>query len=574
MNYRLSCRSFEAVRKGAVLVTLGLLLVYLATAKGSESGDTLPNRYLPVSLLTGQGFTLDRLDWLRAPGSPFYNPDDPAGAYFLRLEKGHYVSAYPVLPALLALPVYVPFALAGVPLQSPLWGGLEKLAGALLVALSGGLLYLTLRRVAGPQMALLATAVYGLGTSNLSVCSQGLWQHGAGQLFLTAVLYCLVRGERWVGCSGVFMALTVVNRPLDVLLVGPLFLYVAVSHRDRLLQCVLWGLPVVLLQFSYNACYLTGPFDFPLGEVLKKKWPSGGGFSVPISWGIYRQLLSPGRGLWIYSPILILALPGFLLAWRPQGDRLLRWAGLGVLALLAVTGKWMGWWGGHTFGPRLLSDLSPLLAFALYPLEGWLAGPAWRRALVGACLAWSVLVHSLGAFTLDTWSADVDVNYQPDALWSWTNNQWINPLRRVKDAALVAWTDPPTSRTEDDSIDSTRLAVQYRGGVWPKTPLRPGQRLTLGLRVTNESRAVWLTGGPLRGRVRLAWRWFLAGQQVAPEGRANLARDLFPGDSYDLRISFPVPREPGLYGLEVGLIREGITWYPSPTRFLVTVAGD
>ncbi len=543
-----------------------MLLVYLATGRGSESGDTLPNRYLPLSLLTQGTFALDAFPELYSVGSRFYDPTDPAGAYFLRLEKGRHVSAYPPLPGLLSVPVYAPFVLLGAPVNL-----LEKLSAALIVALSVGLLYLALRRVTTDNRALVLSLAYGLATSNLSVCSQGLWQHGTGQLMLCAALYCLVRGREeplWIGRAGLPLGLAVVNRPLDSLLVLPLGVYVLVYHRRQFLRCVAWGLPIVLLQLVYNAWYLTGPFDFPLGEVLKTKWPRQGAFVDAFLFGLYRVLFSPARGLLIYSPWLALALPSLVLAWRPRGDRLLRFLGVATLLFLAVASKWMGWWGGHTFGPRLLSDLSPILAFALYPFR--------VRALLAVCVAWSLLAHSLGAFGgPDTWSEDMDVNYQPEALWSWSNNQLVNPLRRLWDGARITFEGLPTSRTEEDAIDPTRMAATYWAAVWPKRPLRPGQRLTLAMRVRNDSRAVWLTGGEKRGRIRLAWRWFREGHQVHDEGRINLGREIFPGQEYDLRVSFPVPRESGHYGLEVSLIYEGIAWFSAQRvaspQFLVDV---
>ena len=70
-----------------------------------------------------------------------------------------------------------------------------------MVALSAVVLHAALRLLCSPVSALILTLVYGLGTSSLSVSSQGLWQHGPSQLALAAVLYCLVRGRTAPGWS-------------------------------------------------------------------------------------------------------------------------------------------------------------------------------------------------------------------------------------------------------------------------------------------------------------------------------------------------------------------------------------
>ena len=71
-----------------------------------------------------------------------------------------------------------------------------------------------------------------------------------------------------------------------------------------------------------------------------------------------------------------------------------------------------------------------MLAFGLYPLREGLNRNRRIKAAFGAALLWSVATHSIGAFWDDIgWNAyPEDVDRAPRRLWSWTDNQVVNPV--------------------------------------------------------------------------------------------------------------------------------------------------
>jgi hypothetical protein len=148
--------------------------------------------------------------------------------------------------------------------------------------------------------------------------------------------------------------------------------------------------------------------------------------------GLSGILFSPGRGLFVYSPIFLFSVVTSGSAWREGGDPLLRTVGVGSLLVVCLYSRWWPWWGGHTFGPRLLADLAPPLALALYPLRDRLNRSRWIKGAFVAAILWSVGAHSIGAFWDDIgWNAyPVDVDRAPQRLWSWTDNQLVNPVYR------------------------------------------------------------------------------------------------------------------------------------------------
>jgi hypothetical protein len=106
--------------------------------------------------------------------------------------------------------------------------------------------------------------------------------------------------------------------------------------------------------------------------------------------GIYGPLLSPGKGLFLYAPILLLAILGL-----PRLDRIAPGAawlvvGIGGVAVLAHANTLVVWLGGWAWGPRFLVPIIPLL---MLPLGALLDGAgravqtsAWGLGLLGALI--------------------------------------------------------------------------------------------------------------------------------------------------------------------------------------------
>jgi hypothetical protein len=135
-------------------------------------------------------------------------------------------------------------------------------------------------------------------------------------------------------------------------------------------------------------------------------------WSTPPWVGLPGLLVSPSRGLLLFSPFLGFALWGAWLVWKGEAWRLLRPVSAAFALLLILSSLWFDWWGGHSFGYRLIADLMPLLALLLLPaLEKIDPQPSLRRAYYGL-LIYSVGVQLLGAFAYNNDSWDARVAYQ------------------------------------------------------------------------------------------------------------------------------------------------------------------
>ena len=114
--------------------------------------------------------------------------------------------------------------------------------------------------------------------------------------------------------------------------------------------------------------------------------------------------------------------------------------------------------------------------------------------------------------------------------------------------------------------------------------LRPGQKVTLQVRVKNASGVQWYArGGAINMNpdnkfyLSAANRWLDAGGTLVTntDGRYGLPRDLKPGEEITVPLLITAPQKPGDYILELDLVQEQVAWFrekgsPAP-RFPVKV---
>jgi hypothetical protein len=551
----------------SLLLFVAVAAVYLANGRTIGSGDTLPARYLPYSLLHERNADLDEFPWLHDEPARRSFPVLDGVPYFLHRRQGHYLSAYGPGPALLALPIYAWPVLAGAPAAS--WAArLEKFSAAAITALSVVCVFWALAGLVDRRWALGIAAIYAFGTSSWSVSSQALWQHGPSQLFLALLLVCLVRGmrdERWLIAAGFAASAAAVMRATDALVGIPVIAWVLYARPHLALRLVLAALPPLAGLVLYNVGYF-GSVLGPAGSTTAPTWAF---FTLsPSVDGLAGVLLSPGRGLFVYSPVLIFSVVGLLWGVR-RGPMMCRPLALGIVLVLVVVSQWFRWWGGYSWGPRLLADVTPLLCFFLYPLTGALDRHRVVKAAFVLLAALSVAAHGLGAFLYDArWDAAADVDRHHASLWSWRDGPLVFYGREV--AAVVGRT-LVTERVRPTSADSpTRLAATY--AIKPvAAEAVVGETLAVSLTATNTGEAVWLAAAPGdRGAVRLGWRWSRNGVDLE-EGRAPLRSDVFPGGAERFAERISVPAVPGDYTLTIGLVSELVTWFAGPGHGSVTV---
>jgi len=421
----LSIKIISQLKKLPILF-FAVLILYNINLREISSGDTLPSRYLPISIITGLNLDLDEFPYL-------YNTKTNSEYFYIQNSKGHWLSSYPVMPAILSVPVYIPaviFNLTG----DPRWVNLfSKFASSAIVSLSALFMFMTLKLILSEDMAILISLLYAFATSNWSVASQGLWQHGPVELCLSIALYFLVKGDKWIYLASPFLALAVAARMSTALIAGGLFLYVIVYHRKEIIKFAFSTIPVALLLFTYNLYYfgnLTGGNARLESKMLELK-PIASVWSANFLPGLTGLLISPSRGLLIFSPVIVFSFAGIYYIFKNGAAPLYKYLSAISIFYILLFSFYTSWWGGHTYGYRYLIDIVPFLCiFIAFAIEKIMSSK--RLKLIFTLLfCFSIFVQVIGFFNYpDTWnSIPKDVDIHPERVWDVTDNQIIRCLR-------------------------------------------------------------------------------------------------------------------------------------------------
>ncbi|MFL6196825.1 MAG: hypothetical protein ACJ75H_21760 [Thermoanaerobaculia bacterium] len=411
--------------RAAVLLFLLCLACYLANGRTVPfvmGGDTIPTRLIPFSLLAHGRLTLE----------PFRDEAAARGGFrwYVQEAKGRLVSFYPIGSSLVALPVYVPLYLflkaKGRGDDSALFDAsekAEKIAASTIAAAAVAVFYLLLRRRTLPATAFWGAAAFGLASAQWATASQMLWQHGPVVLMLTTALWLLTWPERpaWSAAgAGFALAMAVLCRPTAAVfwLAGLAYVLSAGgSPRARLGRAFPFlaaGLPIAAFNLLYNLSF----YDSVLGgysDVAQNHLTLSG-----MLQGTAGLLVSPNRGLLIYTPAALLGIFGLARAFRKPRCPLLIVFGLAAVAHLLLAGSFRLWHGGWSFGPRYLVDILPILGLA--GTEMWPRLGRAGKGLAWAALLGSVLVQLNGAvcYPASRWNLRMGDQLEQGA-WDWEN---------------------------------------------------------------------------------------------------------------------------------------------------------
>lgn len=536
---------------------LGVLAfaVYLSSWHQTISGDTVSARLLMFSLVREHNFDLEEFSWLRPDGKV---------PYFIQPGRdGRMISHYPVLTPLLAAPLALPavwwqralgiedddvrFRLATLVV--------ERTAAALIAAVSVGLLYLAAATLTAPGLAAGVAAAYAFGTSTWSISSQAMWQHGLAELSLAGLSLALLGADtrRRAYAAGAWAALAVAARPIMLILALLALVYVWRDRRTQRFAFLLPAAAVAVLLLAYNLAYVGRPTGGYVGEH----------FALPnLAW-LMGVLFSPSRGLLVYTPLAVLAVP---VAWR-AGRANAGWLAylvLGIAGYLLMFGSFRFWWGGNCYGPRYLTDVLPAIALCAVPtVERWWSRRLGRAALAGL-VVWSVAVQAIGAYCDDDgWNLLPKlVDRHPERLWDVVDSQIVRAVRG-------GWRGGDLAPLLGQMLTDRRPALlrpltpeQLAGDIVAARPFPwrapAGRGLDVELRVVNRGGAVWpvfTDWGDLP--VKVLFRWWRDGAVIPDVGELlPLWRNLGPGEAAPVRARIEVPARPGLYEIEFMIVQK------------------
>ena len=260
---------------------------------------------------------------------------------------------------------------------------------AVFAAIAGTVFALGLAARATALQALAAAALTVFGTLLLPYVATGFSEPSVALAIALGLLG--VQTNRPV-LTGAASGLALLMRVDSAFLVVPVLAVATWVAGGRSWQAALrFGLallPAVIVTAAYDTLRYGAP------------WRTGyffATFNHPLVAGLYGLLLSPAAGLFVYVPLLPIALVGLFLAMRRLP--LLASTALVLLAVrVLVYAVWFAWSAYWAWGPRYLVPAMPVLAVGLIEVcRRWSGLRSGLRAAIALFFAVSGVVQVVGA---------------------------------------------------------------------------------------------------------------------------------------------------------------------------------
>ena len=321
---------------------------------------------------------------------------------------------------------------------------IQVLSMSAVVAVTSAVVYaiamrvLTVRPVGRRRRWALAVAlVFSFCTPAWSTASRSLWEHGPSMLFLALAVLLALRvnaGESgWIGL-GVVLGCSYAMRPTDAIPIALIGVWVMVWHPRMAPRVIAGAIPPlgILIGVDYVA----------YRQFLSPYYTQGQSFGLSSSYPkvLLGNLVSPGRGLLIYVPLVLLSAAGIASLARSRGlePLFIAFALIPVAHWLLISG-FKHWWAGDSYGPRLFTDLMPVFTVLALPAIDRLAErrfdhQRFAAGLVGVAVLWSFAVHAQGAVLRSAWcwnNEPTDVDAHPSKVWSLSDPQFARGVRTL-----------------------------------------------------------------------------------------------------------------------------------------------
>lgn len=423
---------------------LALSFLIFSVSGVHQVADSSFSMLLSESLIHHHTFALDNV--ALPPEEPVWWGDyfKYGNLYQLEVVNGHVYYYFPPGSSVLSIPFVAVMNAAGVSAvnadgtYNP--GGevrIEAAIAALLMAALAVIFFAMARLVLPLWWSVIVAFGAALGTQIWSTASRSLWSDTWGSFLLGLVLLMLLGAEtNRLRLKPILLATLLswmyIVRPTFAVHIIAITVYIFLFYRSVIFPYAIAG----AVWFAVFAVYSWHLFGHLLPSYFR-----AGRLQFEVFWTAFAgNLISPGRGLMVYVPVLFFI--GYLLV---RYRRWIAYPRLVVLAIavtvahLVIISGFIHWWGGHSFGARFSTGLVPWFALlAILSLQAMLkahTNRAQTRKLelsTGAgLLLLSMVINGLGATSHATWlwnSRPVNIDERPERNWDWRQPQFLAGL--------------------------------------------------------------------------------------------------------------------------------------------------
>jgi hypothetical protein len=363
--------------------------------------------------------------------------------YQMEMINGELFYFYPLGSSVLSLPIVALMNIAGYSAHTPFGRynedgdrQIQKVGAALLMAILTVVFFRTALLLLPLSWSLVLAIGAAFGTQIWSCASRVLWSHTWMILLFGIAIYMILSEEEHQARGHPVILATVLSwayivRPTSAIPIAIISLYILIFKPKEFIALAATGLAwlAAFIAVSWNS----------YGQLLPNYYlfhlSSGHAFQA-----IFGNLISPSRGLFVYTPGAAFALILVCYYRRRLSHRTMAILALIISGLqLLVISADPNWWGGHCYGARLTTDIVPwLFLLAVLGCRALLDEP--RQALKHYAIAVGMLTIIVGAFmngrgamsqSANEWvNGPPDVDHVPSRVWDWSDPQFLAGLGR------------------------------------------------------------------------------------------------------------------------------------------------
>uniref|UniRef100_UPI00351BF26F glycosyltransferase family 39 protein n=1 Tax=Methanomethylovorans sp. TaxID=2758717 RepID=UPI00351BF26F len=435
-------------------------------------GDNVPASLIPFAILDS--------------GTPYLDNFIPCfeigygTTYFLLNSHNHSISFFPIVTPVLVTPLYViPYIIMklyceGFSIYDPnlylIIAIMEKISASIIASLTCIFIFLIIKKMFNEKIAWISTITFGLATNTWSTSSQALWQHGMVELLLAIMIYLVLLIEQRDSVKntillGLLSGLFIFNRPPDSVFLIPIIVYVLfLKKKAWIYYCI--SVMIAAAPFAYYNIYMLGGL---FGGYNNNMNTLAIGTNTVLN--IVGLLFSPNRGLFIYSPILILALLGMYKVSKIENKNIriflyLFFVSL-LLNILVYASFDLHWWGGYCYGPRFLAGMLPVIilyiaVFLHYVDTNFSVNQKNIFTYVFIFLfVISFFIQIVGSFYYPNgdWDVSPSIDDHSERLWKWNDSQIITEYK----AGLIEPYFMEFFESSEDIIINGKLISGWQG---------------------------------------------------------------------------------------------------------------
>jgi hypothetical protein len=295
---------------------------------------------------------------------------------------------------------------------------------AFLVACAIVLLYASVKDLAPRGHALVAVLAFGFATPAWSVGADGIWPHTVTIFGIAGMAWASSRGRWWL--VGVFGGVALWARLHAALIVAILGLFTAWRRRDTGMAIRVGTMSTAFLllmgvwtRWMYGTWNPAGSYDSQtIANHVGESW-----HSLSNQLGLW---VSPDRGIFVWTPAVLLLLPALVRSWRdlPDWAQGLVWSGLAYTLLQGALNPFTGGdlFYGYRYGLEFVVCTVPALTLSAARMG------AAARWLIGPVLAVQALAIAMGAASNNYFLPESEV---------WHRNAFVSALADIGSAGWV-----------------------------------------------------------------------------------------------------------------------------------------